>query len=106
VEAPTKKSAATSQSTNRLGLAVSDLTAAGRRDLGVTFGVLVEAVQGPAERTQLRRGDVIVAVNHINLTSLREFNDLVAQQKVGAPVALLIRRKEATLYIAVEVSAG
>ncbi len=105
-EAASTRSAATSQSPNRLGLAVSELPAAGRKALGVAFGVLVEAVEGPAEKTQIRRGDVIIAVDNTDLTSIRQFSDLVAQQKPGTPVALLVRRGDASLYVAVEVGAG
>ena len=101
-----RKSAATSPSPNSLGLAVSELPAAGRKALGVTFGVVVEAVQGPAERTQIRRGDVIIAVNNVDVTSIRQFGEMVAAQKAGAPVALLVRRGDASLYVAVEVGAG
>lgn len=101
-----RKSAAAAPSPNSLGLAVSELPAAGRKALGVNFGVVVEAVQGPAEKTQIRRGDVIIAVNNVDLTSMRQFGEMVAAQKAGAPVALLVRRGDASLYVAVEVGPG
>ncbi|MGK2941043.1 MAG: PDZ domain-containing protein [Immundisolibacter sp.] len=64
------------------------------------------AAQGPAEKTQIRRGDVIIAVDNTDLTSIRQFSDIVAQQKPGTPRALLVRRGEASLYVAVEFGAG
>ena len=105
-DAATTKSAATSQPPNRLGLAVSELPAAGRKALGVGFGVLVDAVEGPAEKTQIRSGDVIIAVNNTDLTSIRQFSEIVAQQKPGTRVALLVRRGDASLYVALEAGAG
>jgi serine protease Do len=105
-ETATTISAVTSRSPNRLGLAVSELPAAGRKALGVAFGVLVEAVQGQTEKTQIRRGDVIIAVDNTDLTSIRQFGDIVAQQKPGARIALLVRRGDASLYVTVEVGAG
>ncbi len=105
-ETATTISAVTSRSPNRLGLAVSELPAAGRKALGVPFGVLVEAVQGQTEKTQIRRGDVIIAVDNTDLTSIRQFGDIVAQQKPGARIALLVRRGDASLYVTVEVGAG
>lgn len=98
--------AVSAQPRNRLGLAVSELPPAKRKALGVDFAVVVEAVEGPAEKTQIRRGDVITAVNNTDLTSLQQFRDIVAQQTPGESVALLVRRGDASLYVAVEVGAG
>lgn len=106
VAAAARRSAETAQAPNSLGLSVSELPAVGRKALGVAFGVVVEAVQGPAEKTQIRRGDVIIAVNNVDLTSIRQFGEIVAAQKARAPVALLVRRGDAMLYVAVEVGAG
>jgi S1-C subfamily serine protease len=49
---------------------------------------------------------VIIAVDNTDLTSIRQFSELVAQTKPGMPVALLVRRGDASLYVAVEVGAG
>lgn len=99
-------SSALPQSRNRLGLAVSELSPAQRKGLGLPFGVVVEAIQGPAEKTQLRRGDVITAVNNTDFTSLQQFNDIIAQQQPGQTVALLVRRGDTALFIPVEIGAG
>ncbi len=105
-EAATAKTSATPLPRNRLGLALSELPPAQRKALGVPFGVVVEAVQGPAEKTGIRRGDVITAVNNTDLTSIQQFNDIVAQQKPGSSVALLVRRGDASMFVPVEVGAG
>ncbi|MBC7733931.1 MAG: DegQ family serine endoprotease [Bacteriovorax sp.] len=106
VAAAARKSAETSQTPNSVGLAVSELPAAGRKALGVTFGVVVEAVKGPAEKTQIRTGDVIIAVENTNLTSLRQFGEIIAEKKPGTLVPLLVRRGDASLYVAVQVGTG
>jgi len=106
VPAAATKSADTSQAPNSVGLAVSELPAAGRKALGVTFGVVVEAVKGSAEKTQIRTGDVIIAVENTNLTSLRQFSEIIAKKKPGTQVALLVRRGDASLYVAVQVGAS
>ena len=106
VAAAARKSAETSQAPNSVGLAVSELPAAGRKALGVTFGVVVDAVKGPAEKTQIRTGDVIIAVENTNLTSLRQFSEIIAEKKPGTQVPLLVRRGDASLYVAVQVGAG
>jgi serine protease Do len=86
---------------NRLGLVVSELTAAQRRALGVDYGLVVESAD--ASRTPLRPGDVIVGVGRESIKSLEDFNRVIGAQKKGDTVALLVRRGEATVYVPVEV---
>jgi serine protease Do len=86
---------------NRLGLVVSELPEAQRRALGVEYGLVVESAAGG--RTPLRPGDVILGVGRERFRSLEEFERLIAEQKQGESVALLVRRGEATVYVPVEV---
>ncbi len=89
---------------DRLGLIVSELPPAGRRALGVDFGLIVQSVSGVNAQTPLQQGDVIVAVNNERFGSLQEFNSRVANAKPGASLALLIRRQGASLYVPVKVA--
>jgi serine protease Do len=88
---------------NRLGLVLAELTPAQRRALGLPYGLVVRAARGPAAATALRRGDVITALNGVVLTSAAQLDTLLAQQPAGAPVALLVKRGEASLYVPVPV---
>ncbi len=88
-------------SANALGLAVNDLTAEQRKQLRIRGGVLVEGVQGAAARAGIRQGDVILAVNNTEVTGAAQFNKLVAQTGKQS-VALLVRRGNASLYVAVQ----
>ncbi len=88
---------------NTLGLVVSELPPAQRRALGVEYGLVVEAVEGSAADTPLRHGDVILGVNQTRLTNLEHFNQILAQQKPGSVVALLVRRGEDMLYVPIKV---
>jgi serine protease Do len=63
----------------------------------------VQSVEGAPERTQIRPGDVIVAVNRQRFKSLEEFEKLLSAQKNGDTVALLVQRGEATLFIPMEI---
>jgi serine protease Do len=65
--------------------------------------LVVDVPQGPAARTPIRRGDVIVAVNQTPFKSIEEFSKLIAAQQKGDTVALLVRRGEGALYVPVEV---
>ena len=86
---------------NRLGLVVSELPAAQRKALGIDYGLVVE--NSEASRTALRPGDVIVGVGRDSFKSVEDFERLIAEQKPGDTVALLVRRGEATVYVPVEV---
>ncbi|HUG21029.1 Do family serine endopeptidase [Piscinibacter sp.] len=92
--------------TGRLGLAVSELPPAGRRALGVDYGLVVERVEGVNADVPLQPGDVIIAINNQRFRSLDEFNRHVAEAEPGSTVALLIRRGEATAYVPVTVGQG
>ena len=86
---------------NRLGLVVSELPPTQRQQLGIEYGLVVEAAD--SARSPLRPGDVIVGVGRETIKSLEDFNRLIEEQKDGDTVALLVRRGQATVYVPVEV---
>jgi serine protease Do len=87
-------------------LLVSELPPAGRRALGVDYGLVVEGVQAPNADAPLQQGDVIVAVNNQSFRNLDEFNRRVAEVPEGGNVALLVRRGEETLFVPMTVAKG
>jgi serine protease Do len=88
------------------GLALSDLSDAQKSELKISGGVLVENVQGAGQRAGVRRGDVILAVNNQDVTSVDQFNQMMGQFERGKTVALLVRRGANSLYIPFRVDAG
>jgi serine protease Do len=93
----------TRKSSNRLGLTVRELAPAQRKQLGIEYGLIVEAVANPGPGMQLQRGDIIIAVNNVNFRTIDEFNRMLQKQAPGSIVALLVRRGDAALYIPVRV---
>jgi serine protease Do len=91
---------------NRLGLVLSPAPPPQREQLGIEFGLVVEGIQGAAADSTLRRGDVIVAVNEASFDSVAQFDALVADEKPGETVALLVRRGGASLYVPLKVGPG
>jgi serine protease Do len=91
---------------SQYGLTLSDLTDAQRSELKVSGGVLVENVQGAGARAGIRRGDVILAVNNQDVTSVEQFNQMMGQFDKGRIVALLVRRGTNSLYIPFRVDSN
>jgi len=87
---------------NRLGLVLSELDESERRELGVASGLFVESAVGAAAKAGIRDGDVVAAVNDEAVSSLAGFNRLLAQQPRDRAVALLVRRGDRALYVAVK----
>ena len=98
----TPKKPAPDQATNALGLHVTDIPAADRRDLKIDGGVMVEVVEGRAALAGIRQGDIIQQLNNVEVTSAAQFNGLVAKLDPKKPVALLVRRENASQYIVVK----
>ncbi|MCH8178543.1 MAG: DegQ family serine endoprotease [Proteobacteria bacterium] len=81
-----------------LGLKVSDLSAAQKRELRQSGGVLVDEAQGPAARAGLRAGDIILAVANVQIASGKEFESVLAKVEKGRAVSVLVRRGEWAQY--------
>ena len=81
----------------KLGLRIRPLDAAEANQLGIEGGLLVEEVVGPAERSGLEIGDVVLALNNQPVTSaadLRRFIDAA-----GKRFALLVQRGGGRLFV-------
>ncbi len=81
-----------------LGLSVSDLSAAQKRELRQTGGVLVDEAQGPAARAGLRAGDIILSVANVQIGSAKEFEAVLGKLEKGRAVNVLVRRGEWAQY--------
>lgn len=93
-----------SDASNRLGLAVSELTQRQKEQLDVTGGLLVEDIrQGAASDAGIRVGDVILGFNNQDITSIKQFNRLLNKAKKGRNIALLIRRGDITTFITLKL---
>jgi serine protease Do len=91
---------------NALGVAVDDLTADQRKQLGLENGegVVVTRITGAAaRRAALAPGDIILMIGRKPVKSLGDFNGAVKDVKPGDSVMLLVRREDATSFIAVPI---
>jgi serine protease Do len=87
--APKKPKAETAP--NAIGLHVSDLTEAQRKELKGD-AVMVDASEGAAARAGVRPGDLILQINNVDVKNAKQFNELVAKLDPKKSAALLVRR--------------
>jgi serine protease Do len=92
--------------TDKLGLAVKEVTSEQKKALKLQGGVAVDAVDGAALAAGISPGDVILRVNNVDITGVKSFTDTVAKLDVKKPVALLIRDENGTRFITFRPDVG
>ncbi|RYE94800.1 MAG: PDZ domain-containing protein, partial [Oxalobacteraceae bacterium] len=90
--------AASSAAAKALGLAVSDLSEAQKKELKVRGGVKIESATDAAARVGLREGDVILAVGNTEVSGVKEFDAALAKADKSKPVNVLFRRGDWAQY--------
>jgi serine protease Do len=93
-------------STNRLGLVLAVPSAEQKRALGIQHGLIVEEVRNGGMRTELRSGDIILAMINkgvqTDVKSLAQFNELLQGVEKSATVTLLVRRGDSQTFITIK----
>ncbi|WP_234266722.1 Do family serine endopeptidase [Hydrogenophaga sp. NFH-34] len=86
-----------------LGLALSDLSTADKRDLNLKGGVRVDSADGAAARAGLREGDVIIALANTEVPSVKDFEGVLSKVDRSKPVSVLFRRGEWAQYTVIRL---
>jgi len=84
-----------------LGLSVTELTDAQKKELKIKGGVRVEASVEAAARAGIMEDDVIVAVGNTEVKGLRDFEAALNKADGRKPLALVIRRGEMAQIVVV-----
>lgn len=87
-----------------LGLAVSEVPDAQKKELKVKGGVKVDTAEGAAARAGLKEGDVIVAIANSEVTSVKEFEAALAKIDKSKAINVLFRRGEWAQYALIRPS--
>ena len=82
-----------------LGLAVSDINDAQKKELKVKGGVRVDAVEGAAAKAGLREGDIIIAIANTEIKTVKEFEAVLAKLDKNKAVNVLLRRGDLVQYV-------
>jgi serine protease Do len=92
---------------NRIGLALRELTNNEKKQLEVNSGLLVEAIRpGIASRVGIRPGDIILGINNQDAVTVEQFNQLLNKSKEGRNIALLVKRGNTTSFITMQLKGG
>ncbi len=91
----------------KLGVSLAPITPEIARQLGTSAdeGVVVADVVegGPAQRSGIRRGDVILEVNRQPVKKIEDVANAIGKMKEGEMVLLRVRRGDSALFLAVPV---
>lgn len=85
------------------GIAAQEITPEMARQLGISRdGVLVTEVQGgsPADEVGIQPQDVIVQVNRVKISSMKDFTREIAKATEKKSVTLLIKRGRSSFFVA------
>ncbi len=91
----------------KLGVSLAPITPEIARQLGTSGdeGVVVADVVdgGPAQRSGIRRGDVLLEVNRQPVKKIEDVSSAIGKMKEGEMALLRVRRGDSALYLAVPV---
>jgi serine protease Do len=82
-----------------VGLSVSDLPDAQKKELKIKGGVKVDAVTEASARAGIREGDIIVAIGNTEIVSVKDFDSVIAKVDKTKPIPVLLRRGELATYL-------
>jgi serine protease Do len=88
--------------TARLGLLLSGSKPEDKHEKVATPGLLIDGVNGPAERAGIQAGDVLLAINGESVTSIAQAG--AAAVRSDKSVALLLQRDGMKIYVPLRLS--
>jgi len=88
-------------SKSALGLTVSDLTEAQKRELKIKNGVRVESAEGAASRAGVRDGDVVLAIDNTEVADVKQFLAIAAKVEKSRAVSVMVKRGEFVNYLVI-----
>jgi len=91
---------------NALGLTVEPVPPEQLRELRIRGGVRVTQAEGQGARAGIAPGDIILAINNNDISTPRQFVTLANRLDKSRVAGLLIRRGDATLWVAVRPGAN
>jgi serine protease Do len=85
----------------KLGMVVRPLTNEERKEAHLTDGVVVDRVTGPAARSGIEAGDIILSVNGTPLKTVAQLQALVSKE--SKHLAILVQRDDTKIFIPIKL---
>lgn len=85
-----------------VGLAVSELSDAQKKELKIKGGVRVDSAVDAAARAGLREGDIILSLANAEIASVKEFESALSKVDKTKALPVLIRRADLTQYVIIK----
>ena len=85
-----------------IGLAVSELADTQKKELKIKGGVKIDTAVDAAARAGLREGDIILALSNTDVTSVKEFEAVLAKHDKTKLLPVLIRRGELAQFVIIK----
>lgn len=93
-----------SGSIERIKLVAGNLTPEQRAELDGKSGVLVESVEsGPAARAGIRKGDIILRFDNVEIKDAAHFKQLVKDAPADKSVPVLVQRRGSPIFLALKL---
>ena len=92
--------------TDKLGLAVRELTPDEKKALTIANGVMVEASDGIAAQNNVDVGTVILRVNNTEITGVKSFKDTISRLDPAKAVSLLVKDENGQRFITFRPEVG
>jgi serine protease Do len=81
-----------------VGLSVSEITDAQKKEFKIKGGVRVESAVDAAARAGLREGDIVLSLANAEVASVKEFEAALAKHDKSKTLLVLFRRGELAQY--------
>ena len=67
-------------------------------------GIIVEQISvGPAQKSGIRRGDIILLLDNIKVKNIEHFNKLVKELPKDRSISVLIQRRDGPVFLAMKL---
>jgi serine protease Do len=90
---------------NRLKVEVRNLTAEQKKQLSIDKGVYVQSVKkGPARSAGISRGDIILRINNIEISDVKQFKNVIDDLPANKSIPVLVQRRGGPIFLAMKIS--
>ncbi|MCL4143865.1 UNVERIFIED_CONTAM: hypothetical protein GTU68_044808 [Idotea baltica] len=90
---------------DRIAVEVSDLTPQQREKYEIKEGgvIIVGVERGPGSKAGLRRGDVVMSLNNVDIVDAKQFLDIARDLPQDKAIPMLVQRQQGSIFLALKI---